>query len=73
MRNNEHKPQRMQVPTPVIKEDAPSELRRRLKDTEQREVALSGGNDPLGQPRKNEKPDKFSDETSADPASDVAS
>lgn len=62
MRQKEQKPQQVQIPTPVIDDNVPYEQRKRLKDIEQRDVALSGGDDALGQPKNDAEVDKFSDE-----------
>lgn len=62
MRNKADKPQQSRAQTEVIDEKLPSAQRKRLKDREQREIALSGGDDPLGQPANAGKPGKFSDE-----------
>lgn len=61
MRNKADKPQES-TQTEVIDENLSSEERKRLKNREQREIALSGGDDPLGQPGEPEEPAKFSDE-----------
>lgn len=62
MRNKADKPQQSRATTEVIDEKLPSAERRRLKTREQREIGLSGGDDPLGQPREARKSGKFSDE-----------
>lgn len=62
MRNKAEKAQQTEARTELIGERLSREQRKRLKDKEQRDIALSGGDDPLGEPSKNEQPGKFSDD-----------
>lgn len=62
MSNKADKPQDSKAQTEAIDEKLPSAERKRLKTGEQREIALSGGDDPLGQPAEVRKRGKFSDE-----------
>ena len=62
MRNKAEKAQQTEARTELIGERLSREQRKRLKDKEQRDIALSGGDDPLGKPNKNEQPGKFSDD-----------
>lgn len=62
MRNKADKPQQSRAQTEVIDEKLSSAERKRLKNREQREIGLSGGDDPLGQPAGAGKSEKFSDD-----------
>ena len=62
MRNKAEKAQQTEARTELISERLSREQRKRLKDKEQRDIALSGGDDPLGKPNKSEQPGKFSDD-----------
>ena len=62
MRNKAEKAQESEARTELISERLSREERKRLKDKEQRDIALSGGDDPLGKPSNDEQPGKFSDD-----------
>lgn len=62
MRNKAEKPQQTDVRSEMIDERVSSTQRKRLKDKEQRDIALSGGDDPLGQAGGAQRPDSFSDD-----------
>lgn len=61
MRNKADKPQQSRARTEHIPPTATAAQRKRLKEREQREIALSGGDDPLGQPNA-DTPDRYDDE-----------
>lgn len=61
MRNKADKPQQSRARTEYIPATTISAPRKRLKEREQREIALSGGDDPLGQPSE-DTPDRYDDE-----------
>ena len=61
MRNKADKPQQSRARTEFITATSTAAQRKRIKEREQREIALSGGDDPLGQPGA-DTPDRYDDE-----------
>ena len=61
MRNKADKSQQSRARTEYIPAGSSAAQRKRLKEREQREIALSGGDDPLGQPQA-DTPDRYDDE-----------
>lgn len=61
MRNKAGKAQQSRARTEYIPATTKAAQRKRVKDREQREIALSGGDDPLGQPGE-DTPDRYDDE-----------